>query len=663
MEDLVQQILAPNLPVQESNADEINRIFFQKLETTTSLEEFNEQLLKTSTKGTLERISMISKYFEWVPIPPETISKYSKHPGLSSQLREKANEFFRTKNYQSALQCYTLAIMYSPWNSETLGLAFANRSATLLAMGKALEALQDIDSAYAHNYPEKFRKKLDERRQKCDDILRKTQQSGDETESQSMIERDKRKKFCQGILFRVKKPNALMTSAEEFVQIQFHPTHGRQLIVNRDIPAGTILIVEKPFISVLKDLLKWDVTHCHFCLRKIIQGLPCQGCVFAIYCNESCRGKAAEEFHGFECPCMPYLHCNATPRYILLALRIISKLGPNKLQELFQENLNSLSSPLDRYDSDSYNPIYHLVTHSNPQDPIDVYTKALNALIVATTLQTQSNFFEGIPQDKKQDFFNFTASMILHHIDNIPFNSISLDEVEGLEKYTLSSTLHGIDREELSNLIRSIQFPQFAAGVYTVASLMNHSCDPNVTRVVGLTDGTLAIVATRSLKCNEEIVTCYSRSFTSDTIDIRRAYLSENYCFDCDCIACRNNWPELSVLMKSRAVSCCRSCAGIFPHDQKESKEFQRCVIQGSGCKHCGSQYSLHEIEDELNRNIELFFQAYRLVLANAPLEAIRTLMPVLKFFQTCVRPPYSKAYMGQDVYKQALELVVYFSR
>lgn len=36
----------------------------------------------------------------------------------------------------------------------------------------------------------------------------------------------------------------------------------------------------------------------------------------------------------------------------------------------------------------------------------------------------------------------------------------------------------------------------------------------------------------------------------------RRKMLSERYNFDCDCIACRENWPELVGLICSEKVSC-----------------------------------------------------------------------------------------------------------
>lgn len=43
---------------------------------------------------------------------------------------------------------------------------------------------------------------------------------------------------------------------------------------------ATTLIVEEPYVKVLKQGINWDVQHCHFCLTSIDRGLPCPTCVF-----------------------------------------------------------------------------------------------------------------------------------------------------------------------------------------------------------------------------------------------------------------------------------------------------------------------------------------------------------------------------------------------
>ena len=83
------------------------------------------------------------------------------------------------------------------------------------------------------------------------------------------------------------------------VTIEFEPGRGRFAVANREIPAGGVVLIEKPFVSCL-DVEK-EEDHCHHCLVNCpLRQLPCQGCVRARYCSSKCR-QAASSYHHFEC--------------------------------------------------------------------------------------------------------------------------------------------------------------------------------------------------------------------------------------------------------------------------------------------------------------------------------------------------------------------------
>ena len=48
---------------------------------------------------------------------------------------------------------------------------------------------------------------------------------------------------------------------------------------------GTVLFVEDPYAFALTDLIKWDTNHCHYCLKSIARGIPCNNCVFVSTCT------------------------------------------------------------------------------------------------------------------------------------------------------------------------------------------------------------------------------------------------------------------------------------------------------------------------------------------------------------------------------------------
>ena len=93
------------------------------------------------------------------------------------------------------------------------------------------------------------------------------------------------------------KPN--LPALSSAVTIEHEPGRGRFAVANREIPAGSLVLVEKPFVSCLD--VEQEEDHCHHCLVNCpLRQLPCQGCVRARYCSSKCR-QAASVYHHFEC--------------------------------------------------------------------------------------------------------------------------------------------------------------------------------------------------------------------------------------------------------------------------------------------------------------------------------------------------------------------------
>ena len=93
------------------------------------------------------------------------------------------------------------------------------------------------------------------------------------------------------------KPN--LPALSSAVSIKFEVGRGRFAVANREILAGSLLLVEKPFVSCLD--VEQEEDHCHHCLVNCpLRQLPCQGCVRARYCSSKCR-QAARVYHHFEC--------------------------------------------------------------------------------------------------------------------------------------------------------------------------------------------------------------------------------------------------------------------------------------------------------------------------------------------------------------------------
>lgn len=79
--------------------------------------------------------------------------------------------------------------------------------------------------------------------------------------------------------------------------------------------------------------------------------------------------------------------------------------------------------------------------------------------------------------------------------------------------------------------------------------LLNHSCDPNTIRVN--LNGQSIVMANRTIAEGEEVFNCYSTSFSEADTGTRQDYLKRKYCFNCDCIACEEEWPITTFMPKN----------------------------------------------------------------------------------------------------------------
>jgi SET and MYND domain-containing protein len=73
---------------------------------------------------------------------------------------------------------------------------------------------------------------------------------------------------------------------------------GRKLVTTQDIKAGTSIIVENPFVSVLH--VKFWESRCFSCMKKTGVLLKCASCKQVSYCDRNCQKKDWKD-HKDEC--------------------------------------------------------------------------------------------------------------------------------------------------------------------------------------------------------------------------------------------------------------------------------------------------------------------------------------------------------------------------
>ncbi|XP_076545393.1 protein-lysine N-methyltransferase SMYD4 isoform X2 [Osmia lignaria lignaria] len=519
-----------------------------------------------------ERVRFILKLMlEYGMIPQ--VCPDSKNVNKSTELREQGNKKYMSKSLTSslcidALKLYTKSIAYAPCTSEQLALAYANRSAVLKKIHKYKECIEDIDRALALPYPNNLRSKLYLRKIECLSILKhpKTEDAIKEAQNwlDSMSLDDVSHKKTNNMFISAKKISVSNTSKEQSIvkqsplpelkqcnmevpcasdalTIKYDEKYGRHIVATRDINIGEIIAIEKPYSLILNpNNLQ---THCSNCLEVCWANIPCNYCIYAMYCSEECKASDWKKYHDIECKVFPYLFkVNFTQIYLFsLRLAVQAVRESNNIQNLKEElkEVENCDNPRTKgfskngtFESDAYRSVLSLVTNVEKQLLQDLFTRSAEASFILYYLATCTDIFGSSMKDLSELIENtdaiFVGGLILRHLQLIPPNAHSFTE-----EYKMASEDRGV-------------------ALMPFLSLINHSCNPNILRVSR--PGHIIVYAMYPIKKDEQIFDNYGQLYAMVPKSMRQMELLKHYRFTCDCVACVENWPLFHEL-KSRKLN------------------------------------------------------------------------------------------------------------
>ncbi|KAH0567131.1 SET and MYND domain-containing protein 4-like [Cotesia glomerata] len=335
------------------------------------------------------------------------------------------------------------------------------------------------------------------------------------------------------------KRSKKLLSCSDAVTLSHDSVRGRHLIATRNIKAGTVVIIDKPFaFSTDKQALCTNCLHCHvsFSLEEQTK-IPCSNCQTVAFCSEECRKEAWDSYHKYECIIFDIfienLDSNQQCSHLLLAYRTTVIKAINKESNtLDKEFLNYHREEIDndnkfnktvisRYDPLDYKTVYLLETHCKKSDPRVNLARAIKAVYLAKRMQYV--FEQTRVENIEEEEIKILAVAIMRHMQAINCNAYEIVE-------------------NIRDQRTKIWEPRNIGGaIYTTVSLVNHSCYPNVVRH-SYPDGKVVVRALRFIAKGSEILDCYGPHFISDELLSRQKLLSDKYSFICTCEACKNDW-------------------------------------------------------------------------------------------------------------------------
>ncbi|KAK3911325.1 Annexin B9 [Frankliniella fusca] len=620
-------------------------------------------------KTNSERVALAYQLLEEENLLPTLEKSSGKSHKISEDLRKEGNRAFQKVQNLLAMQYYNRSLAAAPLNSKEYSLAIGNRSAVNWALGFYEACLCDIKQAFQTGYPEELRYKLLERQVKCClNLGRKIEAASalKELEAQLKKEPEEKQNQHEGSLKAfheelenlqnrlcstadcpessktiwmvgcTERPSVSYGANEEIecasncIALKYSDEKGRHLIATKYIRPGDVLLVEKPFASIL--LPKSMASHCYNCLARCLSPVPCLQCSQVLFCNEKCRSEAWERFHSIDCSLAPIIS-KRVGQMGLLALRVLLVASDKgkRVQQLFEEVENQRDSPDPRtrgfnenglYGSTDYWPIFYLVGHTERRSNADLFRRSVTAACLLHCLEKFSDFFGNNVED---NLYFFCGGILLQHLQSLPCNAHEVSEMR--------VNCGAFESQEIG------------AAAYATLSLLNHSCDPNVVR--HSYGDWAALRAIRPIKQGEEILDNYGYHHALHSVDYRQSQLSKQYFFSCCCEACQCSWPPYKEQPVTNPVFTCPQCGLVL------NRDLQR---EGNLPCSCGSITSIEKLEHELNKSSVSFRKVLSNVLLGECFEGVPTsIVDHLILLSKYVKRPWKEFSECQETMKQCL--------
>jgi len=645
----------------------------QKLKSTNNLDNISCNFAQLTSDRErvhfLLQLDAVQHHFQLPDDHESVAATQQKSPIVAVSLRNKGNQYFKSKKYMAALEKYTESLSYAPLLEDKPGaedspasLAFANRSAVLFQLGKHQLCLDDISHAFSMSYPPALAYKLYDRRGQC--LLALDQSSEAELSFHAAVEAlavsdlegNRRQQWHVDLQQRIRsceqkhsvdpgpsvpelsiilcqdipecERNSCYESLSDACDVTCDAVLGRYIVTKQDIQPGTVVLSEKPYASIM--LADSQLDHCSHCYKFTLAPIPCPSCCRCLYCSAGCRDLAYKSYHRVECTLGQIIEESGVDKFAFLAIRtlvvtpldVIYKFcGP--LSRSPHNNVKSDFQNGEVYRADSYEAICGLVTHAQDRTAHDLFRRAVIAIFLLRCL-CFAGFFE--TKNPPVDVLSGAGGLLLSHLQSFPCNAHEIAEFDLDTDAVATSTPH-----------------ELGAGIYATLSLFNHSCDPAVTRNFY---GDRCIVRTiRTVRAGDELSDNYGAVFAMQPRSERRAKLRPQYFFECNCTACIEDWPLYSVLRETGPKWRCNNCFSALPSGSTK-------------CNQCGLEMSLAKCVEKLGKSDKMYRDAFDKLLKCCVNEALPAFLSHLRVMDEILCPPCAGYAACQEAVKQCFSIM-----
>lgn len=292
--------------------------------------------------------------------------------------------------------------------------------------------------------------------------------------------------------FKLSHPeNEKLPYVANCLEVKNDKKFGRLISAKQDLAVGDIIAIEKPFLKILKtdpednEYPETNVyIYCANCLSdNLMELIPCDSCNSTMFCSKKCQKEAEKGFHQYECSILSTLKetegWRMTFRCFFDALSLCEG-SFGELEELLRKS-DELSPTVFNFD----------FSGSDAKENAKLQLMCMLALTHSVDIETKD--FKHIFQQNSR-----LVDMWAKHGDFIQKFLERMMQIEILN-------FHGIKGRALNQTkpYRTC----VGDGGYTFCSLINHSCCPNVMRII--VDTRMVVIVERPIKKGEQLFDCY----------------------------------------------------------------------------------------------------------------------------------------------------------
>lgn len=388
----------------------------------------------------------------------------------SIDFRNRGNDEYQLGMWSNAMNFYNKSLCFAEIGSENIALAIAHRSACFFNMQKYKEALFDIERIKNANLSEDLRKELEERKRQCENLMDK-----------QMLENPPKLSY---------EADKNYPSVANVLELKDSKEFGRHFVAKCDIPIGKIVLEEKGFIGIRKDIKSMC---CSECLRLHSNFIPCQ-CATTVFCCKECIAKNTT--HKWECGTYFNLfdpEIKFQVQAIFLAIDTFHNIA--ELMQFIENILNDPENQLPKslHDAKSKYHFFFKLSKSMP-DADDIFL----VYKIYIDLMKIPKIVALFDSNEKQ---RFLSHLIAHHF------LVILNNAHGCESYQ-------------------------SLGV--MFSMFNHTCAPNLLQFF---NGKQYMVTIRPVKKGDQLFISYVGR-DKQHFEQRKEIFKSKWNFICNCERC-----------------------------------------------------------------------------------------------------------------------------